>query len=251
MNPTGRFSSRVDDYVRYRPSYPPEVVELLTEECRLLPESHIADVGSGTGILSKLFIDAGYQVTGVEPNEDMRAAGDRLLESYANFSSIDGRAEATHLPDASVDLVVAGQAFHWFDPAATRREFTRILRAPRWVALIWNERLVDESDFLRGYEALLHRYAPEYGAIDHRRVDAQAITEFFAHSRWKVAHFENPQYLDWAGLWGRLQSSSYAPVPGDENYQALLDSLERLFADTNENGRVNFLHRTIVYYGAL
>jgi SAM-dependent methyltransferase len=251
LNPTGRFTSRVEDYVRYRPSYPPEVVELLTDECRLLPESHLADVGSGTGILSKLFLDAGYRVTGVEPNAEMRAAGDRLLAGYSNFSSTDGRAESTHLADSSVDLVMAGQAFHWFDPPATRREFTRVLRTPRWVALLWNERLVEESSFLRGYEDLLQRYAPEYGASDHRRVGADAITSFFGHDRWKQASFSNPQLLDWPGLWGRLQSSSYAPAPGEENYRPLLATLERLFGETKENGEINFLHRTMVYYGVL
>jgi len=241
----------VDDYVRYRPSYPPEVVELLTEECRLLPESEIADVGSGTGILSKLFLAAGYRVTGVEPNADMRAAGDQLLEGYSNFSSVGGRAEATGLPDAGVDLVLAGQAFHWFDPRAARREFARILRPPRWVALIWNERLVDETDFLRGYEVLMQRYAPEYGASDHRRIDAKAIGAFFGHERWKLATFPNPQYMDFQHLRGRMMSSSYAPVPGHENHEPLMDSLERLFRKTNENGQVDFLHRTNVYYGAL
>ena len=241
----------MDDYVRYRPSYPSEIVSLLAEECGLTASSHIADVGSGTGFLSKLFADAGYRVTGVEPNADMRAAGDRLLAAYPNFSSVSGRAEATGLPDASVDLVTAGQAFHWFDPAATRREFARILRPPRWVALLWNERLVEESDFLRRYEALLQGYAPQYRVIDHRRIDAKAITEFFGHNRWKAAHFPNPQNLDLPALRGRFLSSSYAPLPGDENYQPMIDSLERLFRETQVDGQVNFLHRTNVFVGAL
>jgi SAM-dependent methyltransferase len=250
LDPTGRFSSRVDDYVRYRPSYPPEIVALLTRECGLSAESTVGDIGSGTGFLTKLFLDFGCTVAGVEPNREMREAGERMLARYEKFSSVDGRAEQTGLGNSSVDLAAAGQAFHWFEPAAARAEFRRILRGPRWVALVWNERLVT-GEFLAGYEDLALRYGPDYSKIDHRRVDADRISEFFEHRAWKLATFPNVQHFGWTGLRGRLDSSSYAPRPGDENYAAMLDELRRLFETHQKNGQVDFLYSTNVYYGTL
>ena len=240
----------MDDYIRYRPSYPRQVVEVLARDCGLSAGSVVADVGSGTGFLSKLFLDVGCSVIGVEPNREMREAGERLLNGYAKFSSRDGRAEQTGLADASVDLAVAGQAFHWFDAAPTRAEFRRIVRAPRWVALVWNERL-ESGDFLLGYERLLQRYATDYAKVDHRRIDAQRITDFFEHRDWKLATFPNVQHFDWTGLRGRLESSSYAPRVGDANYEPLMRELRELFDAHQKNGTVDFAYDTNLYYGKL
>jgi len=250
LNPTARFSSRVDDYIRYRPSYPADVVHLLARECGLSAGSTVADIGSGTGFLAKLFLELGCAVTGVEPNREMRGAGDRILSRYGKFRSVDGRAETTGLPDSSVDLVAAGQAFHWFDPPATRAEFRRILRSPRWVALVWNERL-ENGEFLAGYEDLMRRYSADYSKVDHRRIDADRITQFFEHRNWKLGTFPNVQHFDWTGLRGRLDSSSYAPQPDDSSYEPLLDELKQLFETHQKNGRVDFVYDTNLYYGIL
>jgi SAM-dependent methyltransferase len=250
FDPTGRFSSRVDDYLRYRPSYPKEIVELLARECGLSAKSTVADIGSGTGFLTRLFLDFGCAAVGVEPNKDMRQAGEQVLGQYKRFTSADGRAEQTGLADSSVELVAAGQAFHWFDPAASRAEFRRILRGPRWVVLAWNERLV-EGEFLAGYEDLALRYGTDYGKIDHRRVDGDRISEFFEHRDWKLATFPNVQHFDWTGLRGRLDSSSYAPRAGEKNYEPMMAELKRLFEKHQRGGRVDFLYDTNVYYGTL
>jgi SAM-dependent methyltransferase len=250
LDPTRRFSSRVEDYVRYRPSYPPEAVALLQRECSLDSHSTIADIGSGTGFLSKLFLDLGCRVLGVEPNTAMREAGEKILAQYPRFTGIDARAERTGLPDASVDLVAAGQAFHWFAAAEARQEFHRILRLPRWVALIWNEREVTGA-FLTGYEALLHRYAPDYAKVDHRQIDATRITAFFGHHAWKLATFRNVQKFDRSGVLGRLHSSSYAPQCGTSNYEPLVSELESLFEAHHQNGQIEFLYQTTLYYGTL
>ena len=251
LDPTKRFSPRVDDYVRYRPSYPLEIAALLADECGLSAHSVVADVGCGTGLLAKLFLDFGCRVIGIEPNADMRRAGDRFLGAYDKFGSVDARAEQTGFEDASVDLVTAGQAFHWFDAAAARLEFRRILRLPRWVVLIWNEREVPESGFLRGYEDLLNRYATEYGRVDHRRIKRDEIAAFFGHGNWKLATFSNAQRLDLTGVRGRLESSSYAPRGDNAAYQPMMDELERLFAAHQANGVVPFLYQTKVYYGSM
>jgi SAM-dependent methyltransferase len=206
-DPTKRFSSRVDAYVNYRPSYPEALIPWIERECGLTAQARIADIGSGTGILSRLFLDFGCHVFGVEPNADMRHAAERVLAAEPRFHSVDGRAEATTLAEGSVDFVTAGQAFHWFDPAAARAEFRRILTPPGWVVLVWNERLVTPG-FLTEYEDLLQRLSTDYGRVDHRQVGAEAIGQFFGHEEWLSASFPNHQDLDWEGLRGRLLSSS-------------------------------------------
>src|SRR5215469_16795520 len=135
-----RFSNRVTDYARYRPSYPPELLDLLRMECGLQHEQNIADIGSGTGLLTKLFLENGNRVFGVEPNGEMRSAGEEVLRGYPNFTSIDGSAEATTLADSSVDFISAGQAFHWFDVELARGEFRRILKPGGWVVIVWQDR---------------------------------------------------------------------------------------------------------------
>ena len=178
-DPTRRFSSRVDNYIKYRPGYPSAVIDTLASECGLTEQLIVADVGSGTGILSELFLKHGNPVFGVEPNREMREAGERRLKQYPNFTSVNGTAEATTLPDRSMDFITAGQAFHWFDRIQTRKEFTRILKGGGWVALIWNDRHIDTSPFLCAYEELLHRYGTDCEALTHRNVDAAAIAAFF------------------------------------------------------------------------
>ena len=223
---------------------------MLERECGLKASSAVADVGSGTGLLSKLFLDFGCRVIGIEPNREMREAGIQFLADYARFAAKEARAEQTGLADASVDLLTAGQAFHWFDAAAARKEFHRILRGPKWAALIWNEREVT-SGFLSGYEQLLHRHAPDYSRVDHRQIGPEKMNAFFGPGAWKLATFGNVQEFDLAGVLGRLRSSSYAPHPGDAAYEPMMAELTRLFETHQQNGRVAFLYRTNLYYGAL
>jgi len=249
-DPTKRFSSRVEDYIRYRPSYPPAVLAWIASECGLTPQSCIADIGSGTGILSRLFLDFGCEVYGVEPNADMRAGAERQLAADTRFHSIDGRAEATTLPDAGADFVTAGQSFHWFDAAAARDEFPRVLKPQGWVVLIWNERLVREG-FLTAYENMLQRLSTDYGRVDHRRIDSAEIARFFGDRPFRVAAFPNHQDFNWDGIRGRLLSSSYAPLPGSPNYAPMMEELEAMFTKYQQNGRVKLLYETKVYAGQL
>lgn len=251
LDPLRRFSSRVADYVRYRPGYPESVSRVLESECSLRPDWTVADIGSGTGLLSRLFLDFGCTVYGVEPNDDMRRAGDHFLAAYPRYTSIAGRAEATGLKFASVDLVTAGQAFHWFDADAARTEFARILKPGRWVALVWNERLVSATPFLEDYEALLRRFAPEYAVVDHRRIDAAAVERFFGHSAYKRTVFSNSQQFALEALEGRVRSSSYVPLPGMPGHDEFMSQLRSMFAQYQKDGRVEFLYETVLYYGRL
>src|SRR5262249_20110821 len=176
---TERFSSRVENYMKDRPGYPIEVIETLSDECGLAADSIIADVGSGTGILTDMFLQNGNVVYGIEPNREMREAAERLLKDYPRFRSVAARAEETALDDKSVDFITAGQAFHWFDREKTRTEFVRILKSRGWVALIWNERVTTTTPFLVAYEQLLKDYSTDYEQVDHRRIDEDVIRDFF------------------------------------------------------------------------
>jgi SAM-dependent methyltransferase len=248
---TRRFSSRVENYVKYRPSYPPEIIALLASECGLTPDARVADIGSGTGRLAELFLKNGNLVFGIEPNRQMREAGERLLGGYAGFTSVDGSAEATTLDDQSVDMIAAGQAFHWFDRTRARAEFARILRPGGWVVLVWNERKVGSTPFLAAYERLLRTYSSEYETLNHRHVDQAMIAAFFAAGTFKARKFENRQNFDFAGVKGRLLSSSYAPEAGHPQHQPMLDELAAIVRAHQADGAVTFEYDTNVYYGQL
>lgn len=250
-DPTRRFSDRVDAYVRYRPSYPAAVLEILRARCGLTPASIVADIGSGTGLLTEPFLKHGNPVFAVEPNPEMRAAGERLLAHYPGFVSVPGTAEATTLADHSIDLITAGQAFHWFDRAQARAEFARILRPGGWVALIWNERETETTPFLRDYETLLQTYATDYAQVDHRQIDDTVLADFFHPHPMTVETLQNRQDFDLDGVRGRLLSSSYAPAAGHPNHEPMLAELARLFAAHAVDGRVAFTYTTKVYLGRL
>ena len=205
LNPTKRFSSRVDNYVRYRPGYPAQIIDLLRSECGLTTDSIVADIGSGTGKLSEIFLKAGCQVFGVEPNKEMREAGERL--DAPNFNSIDGTAEATTLPSHSVNFVTAGQAFHWFEPAKCRPEFVRILKPGGWLAIIWNDRRNDTTPFLADYERLLAEFGTDYAEACHRRTDKPEVIRAFFGKEPRFKSFNNNQQFDFDGIKGRLLSS--------------------------------------------
>ena len=250
-DPTRRFSSRVDDYIKHRPGYPPAIIELLQQKCGLTPASVIADVGSGTGIWSKSLLEGGARVFAVEPNREMREAAERLLKNFGGFTSVAATAEATTLPDQSVDLVTAAQAFHWFDRGKTRAEFARILKPGGWIALLWNDRRSDSTPFLRAYEQLLRVHATDYAQVDHKHMDDSVIGSFFAPAAFQLEVFENQQSFDLAGLKGRLLSSSYAPEAGHPKHEAMIRELESIYAAHQRNGQVVFEYDTKVYFGRL
>lgn len=251
MDPTLRFSSRVNNYVKYRPRYPAAVLATLREECQLTPAAVIADIGSGTGFLAELFLQNGNPVFAVEPNTEMRMAGENILRSYAGFRSVAGRAEATTLADRSADFVVAGQAFHWFDREASRREFLRILKPAGWVVLVWNERQSQATPFLSAYEQLLQQYAPDYARVNHKQIDEAVLAEFYGAQGFKEKRAGYRQSFDHTGLQGRLLSSSYAPEPGHPGHEPMLAELAKLFQRHAVNGRVEFEYSTRMYYGRL
>jgi len=248
---TLRFSKNVENYIKSRPGYPDEIIETLRSECNLSYDSIIADVGSGTGILSEKFLQNGNPVYGVEPNKEMREAGERLLKNFPRFKSINGIAEETTLPANSVDFVTAGQAFHWFDRTLTRVEFARILQPQGYVVLVWNEMQSESTPLMIAYEQLLQIYALDYRQVDHRRIDINIIREFFDPGYFKFKQFDNVQVFDYEGLKGRLLSSSYVPQTGHSNYAPLLEGLKEAFQVNQMDGQVRFIYKTLLYFGQL
>ena len=249
-NATSRFSDRVENYIRYRPDYPPEVLALLRSDCGLGPGHVIADIAFGTGIWTRHLLENGITVFGIEPNADMRQAGQRLLAAFPRFTSIAGSAEKTTLPNQSVDFVTAAQAAHWFDRAAARQEFVRILKPNGWLVLLWNERVTDATPFLREYEQLLLTYGTDYEDVRHERT-TNAVNEFFDPAPYQERTFDMRQEFDYAGLEGRLLSSSYAPGPGHPTHEPMLRALKRLFETHAAAGRVAVDYKTRVYFGQL
>jgi SAM-dependent methyltransferase len=251
MDPTLRFSSRVENYSKYRPGYPQDVMETLRVECGLDPDAVVADIGSGTGFLSELFLPNGNQVFGVEPNREMRDASVRLLQMHPRFSAVDGRAEATSLPGNSVDFVVAGQSFHWFDRDKCRKEFLRILKPNGWTMIVWNERNLQAAPFMAAYDQLLQKYVTDETRVAHKQVYETALEDFFGANGFASRTYSYRQSFDYEGVKGRLLSSSYTPEAGHPNHIPLLAELSKEFHIHQTGGRVQFEYTTRMYFGRL
>ncbi len=245
LNPTGRFSDRVDNYVKYRPSYPAALIPFLESGLGLKKGQQVADIGSGTGIFTELLLLKGYTVTGVEPNKAMRQAAEQRLGAYDRFYSQDGRAEATGLLDQSINLITVAQAFHWMDMEATRKEFKRILKPVGHIALVWNLRLLHTA-FLQSYEEMNREFGQHYDAAN--RIKEDELAAFFHPAKMRIQTWSNVMLLDFEGLRGRTLSSSYMPAEGDPRYEEMINRLEELFATHKENGLVKMEYETKMYY---
>lgn len=243
---TQRFSNRVENYVKYRPSYPSAVVEIL-KEAGLSSPATLADIGSGTGISAKLFLEAGHVVYGVEPNAEMRGAAEKMLRAYPAFYSVSGTAEATTLPDNSVDCAIAAQSFHWFNPQLAGQEAARILKPNGRAVLMWNTRRTASTPFLQAYESLLQKYGTDYLVVGHRNVHREAIEAFLGTS-FELRKLDNEQIFDFQSLSGRLLSSSYVPAKGHPNFPPMMRSLAQLFEQHNHSGFVRVEYDTELYW---
>ena len=247
MDPIQRFSIRVADYVRYRSGYPPEMITWLRQEIDLVRSWIIADVGSGTGLLALPFMRAGNLVYGVEPNAAMRAAAEAAFAAEPHFISIDGSAEATTLPDQSMDLVTAGQSFHWFDPEAARREWKRILFSGGRALIVFNSRRVEATPFMRGYDEYLVAHAVDYQGVDHRRLLGENLRSFLDDMiEWR---FDSARPMTFDELCGLSRSSSYVPGPDHPTHAAFFEGLRELFDTHATHGSVEMLYQTEAYVG--
>jgi SAM-dependent methyltransferase len=247
---TTRFGNRVEDYVKYRPGYPTEIIQFLQHTYGLSTDKLIADIGAGTGISSALFLNAGYRIIAVEPNPPMRNKSIELLGSSPNFTVRDGTAEHTGLDDESVDAIIAGQAFHWFDQEKAKIEFRRISKPDAITVLIWNERKTTSS-FEKEYDEFIIKHAHDYVQVDHRNISPEQIVSFFAPLPVRSELFANEQVFDFAGLKGRLLSSSYIPAAEDEGFAAMISDLRSLFDRHQRDAMITISYDTKVYVGRM
>jgi SAM-dependent methyltransferase len=245
----GRFSDRVENYVKYRPHYPKEIISFLNTECGFDKSKLVADIGSGPGISCENFIENGNTVYAVEPNDDMRLAAEEIFSGSKNFISISGTAEVTTLETGSIDLVIAGQAFHWFDKDKCKPELKRILKKEGYIVLMWNDKTAS-NDFMKAYYDLIKRYGTDYEKINHANVNDEIIEIFYSPAVFKKKYFLHTHKLDYKGLEGRLLSSSYIPLKG-ENFNEMIGELKDIFEKYNVNGIVDMEYETILYYGKL
>lgn len=244
-----RFSNRVDNYIKYRPDYPIEIIALLEKKIALSKNYKIADIGSGTGISAINFLKNGNKVVGIEPNDEMRKASDSLLANYENFSVLLGNAEDTNLDDNSIDLILASQAFHWFNHKKTKTEFKRILKKEGWVVLIWNEKkIATPNSFMQKYGELIAKFGTDYHQVSYNNITSETFDSFF--KTYNLEILSNFQYFDFEGLKGRLLSSSYIPLEG-EVYDEMLLALKSLYDEFEVDDKVVFEYETKIYYGKL
>lgn len=250
-HPTQRFSNRVAFYERFRPRYPAALLSFLQEAIGLTAQHIVADIGSGTGMLAELFVRHGNIVYAVEPNDEMRQAAERQLGDSPNFRSVHAQAEQTSLAGNSIDLITVGQAFHWFELEATRKEFERILHTGGWVAVVYNSWNVPESTVAGEYRRLIDRYGIDYQRVKRQNRMGNDLIDFFGGEEPRREQFENNQFYDFEALTGRALSASYAPLPGHPNYEPLMAALRHLFDQNAKDGRLLFPYRTTVYLGQL
>jgi ubiquinone/menaquinone biosynthesis C-methylase UbiE len=247
---TTRFSTKAEVYARARPRYPRTVVTFLEEQGVLRPDSMIADIGVGTGLSAEPFLEAGYQVIGVEPNERMRLEGDAYLKKYSRYRSVIGTAEATTLADASVEVAIAAQAFHWFDIESTRAEMQRILKPGGWFVAMWNHRNHQSSPVQEQYETILRKYCSEYPrlAILYRSPERSAA--FFVNG-YHDATLPNPGQMSWDLFAARIQSASYIPKETEREYGQMIQEMQQLFEKYAHGGVLRFDLEIWLHWGVL
>ncbi len=252
FDPKSIFSSRIANYIKYRPSYPVAVRDTLITECGLAADWHVADIGSGTGLLARLFLDLGCAVTGVEPNEEMRLAGEQILAAYPRFTSLAGSAEVTGLAEGSVNLVGAGMAFHWFNAARARAEFRRILAPGGWVALVWHRMLTGPEPFMYAYTGLVFECSPGWTETQRRDQPGSGLDlPGFFRGFYRRSAFPVQQLLDWDGLCGRTLSIAHVPPPDSAAHPSMFARLQEIFERNQQNGQVAIQYETELYYGHL
>lgn len=244
------FTGKMDDYSRYRPGYPQGIIQLLEKHASLTKDSVVADIGSGTGILSALFLHYGNMVFSVEPNRDMTARARRDLSGFPGFHPVDGTAENTGIEDGLIDIIVAGQSFHWFNREKAATEFRRILKPGGNIALIWNDRIPESTGMNADYERICKAFSPRYHGSGSSSVGEPAISEFF-NGNYSIFILENAQSLDLEGIKGRYFSASYAIGKGDPDYDRLNHAFEDAFEKNRVGNTVQLRYETRIYLGKL
>lgn len=251
VNPTGRFTGRVEAYRRYRSRYPREIIPLLCEKCGLTPDSVVADIGAGTGMLSELFLENGNRVFAVEPNAEMRAACEELTAKFPQLTCVDGTAEHTHLADDSVDLIAVGRAFHWFDHDKCRPEFERILQSRGWAVLAGLGPRRGKEPVQDEYQAILREHGIDYSRLHDRYNVKESVKRFFEGGVLQEAEFPGAEELTYEGLEGHTLSLSVTPKPDHPGFPAMQAALKSYFEKYQHDGKMRLPMNCHIYMGQL
>lgn len=251
LNPTGRFSGRVEAYRRYRSRYPREIIALLSEKYGLTPDSVVADIGAGTGMLAELFLENGNRVFAVEPNAEMRAACEELTSKYPRLTCIDGTAEHTTLGDQSVDMIAVGRAFHWFDHDACLPEFQRILRPGGWVVIAGLGPRRGKEPVRLEYQDIMREHGVDWAQIGDRYKVREAAKKFFVGGALEEADFPGAEELTYEGLEGHTLSLSVMPKPDHPGFPAMQKALKRYFEKYQRDGKILLPVNCRLYMGQL
>ncbi len=252
VDPKVRFTDRVASYVKARPGYPADIVDLLRNNCGLTNSSVVADIGCGTGMLSRMLCEHAHTVYGVEPNDAMRAAAQEFLAGVQNFVAVNGAAENTGLPATSMDLITVAQAFHWFDQKEARHEFMRILKPNGFTALIWNDRKTSGSPVAEAYEQLLLNFGTDYAEVQSRgKQTLETLERFFGHSEIKRATIPNSQHLERDAFVERAISASYMPNEAHARYPEMVAAAQQIFDENRAGGTVVLEYDTNIYYAQM
>ena len=245
-----RFANRAANYVKYRPHYPKTVISWIKETIGLAQTALIADIGCGTGISSELFLEFGCKVVGIEPSDEMREAANEVYRRFietGHYQTVKGTAENLPFEAHSVDVVLAGQSFHWFDAPKFHKEVKRVLKPEGWLIMMWNSRQRSGTPLLDAYEDLLLTHGTDYQAVHHMKNGDEEVRLVF--SSYQRKEFDNFKKESLAEAKGRMFSSSYTPAPADPASKRMLAYLKEIFAQTNEAGYVDFRYLTEVYIG--
>lgn len=258
-----RFTGKAEVYASYRPSYPTELIDFIikqVEEKQLrIDECVIADIGAGTGKFTALLLERGFQVIAVEPNPDMLEQLMKLKNKYTDRLTIkSSSAEQTGLAAHSVDIIVCAQAFHWFNEAEVKKEWKSILKQDGFVYLIWNQRHIDGSSFMKQYEQLFleldeSKHVKQYKLykeVGHQYMSVDKLSSFYGEKP-QLFQLNYEQRLDEQALIGRIVSSSYALNEGEDGYDLFLEQIKQLFRRNEQNGYVSMLYETDCYYGQI
>jgi SAM-dependent methyltransferase len=249
LKSTDKFTDKAEVYAKYRPSYPHEYIEYLISETGLHEDCIIADIGSGTGILSRQLLERGFTVIGVEPNDDMRTIAEQTLNLDSRFISVKATAENTTIKDNCIDLVTVAQAFHWFDIEQFRMECQRILKQDAKVALVWNSR-DGSSDLNKESADVCQKYCPNFkgfsGGMEETPITFQ---QFFKDGKYDFKYFRNDLPYNLIGFLGRYLSASYSPKKTDKEYNPFITALSNLFDKYSNDGIIVIPNITRSYLG--
>ena len=247
MDNTQKFSGKADVYQKARPSYAQAMLDFIAQKWQIGNGSMVADIGSGTGILTRQLLGLGARVYAVEPNADMRAKAEELLGDNPNFVSVTGTAEQTGLPDHSFQLVTAASAFHWFDTERFKLECERILLPGAPVVLVWNKAELS-AEINLGRERIFKKYCPNFKGFSGGQDEGDKLKRFFFDGALQERRFPNPLSYDRQTFINRALSSSYSLIETDPEFEAYLIELGELFDQFAVEGKIMLPQDSVVYF---